>query len=399
MAAKPNLKTLLVIGSISSLATLAGSVVAPIEARYIQSFSDNPILIGSVFGVGSIFFALLSYWLGRLSDSYGRKPFVLVGLAFGVLYALLYSMVVNVFEIYGVKFTWAVAAIATGPIMGAYLQDFLEPFDNKGRYFGYVYSAQSICGSVGALAGGYIAETFGLNVPFYLVASIYFLLFFIAFFALPNHKRLGHTEKQEKKENKKTLVHTLKYIVSKPPLLFYLCVNTSFGINWGIKVFLWPLIIFNISGSNIITGSIFATMGAVAFVLLPFAGRVVDAVGPFRIMLIELVILGTAGVGLALSENITLFWIFAAVYTIGEVLNGPAQGVLLTENVDSDIRGEVAGLDAASDQLLAVLSPFIAGILIALFGIKITFFVFMLLFWTSFTLGEYLYLKKIRPAV
>ena len=392
----PNLKILFAIGSISSLGVLAGSIIAPIEARYIQSFTDDPILIGSVFGVGSIFFALLSYWIGRLSDSYGRKRVILIGLAFGSIYAVLYSMVLNVFQIYGVKFTWAIAAIATGPVMAAYLQDFLEPFANKGTYFGYVYSVQSICGSVGALAGGYMAATFGLGTPFYLVAVIYFALLALAFFALPSDRLLSHNEQNERRNNKKSLAYTLKYIVSKPALLFYLSVNTSFGINWGIKAFLWPLVIFEIAKSDLITGSIFATMGAVAFVLLPFAGKAVDTFGSYRIVLFELVVLGIAGVGLALSGNIIMFWIFAAVYTIGEVLNGPAQAVLLTENVDSEIRGEVMGLDATSDQLLAVLSPFIAGLLITVLGLTTTFLIFMLLFWVSLILGGYVYLKHIR---
>ena len=392
----PNLKTLFTIGSISSLGVLAGSIIAPIEARYIQSFSDDPIIIGSVFGIGSIFFALLSYRIGRLSDSHGRKRIILIGLAFGIIYAALYSMVLNVFQIYGVKFTWAIAAIATGPVMAAYLQDLLEPFANKGTYFGYVYSVQSISSSVGALAGGYVAATFGLGAPFYLVIAIYVLLFTLALFALPPDRQPSRAENETRINNKKPLTHTLKYIISKPALLFYLSVNTSYGINWGIKAFLWPLVIFEITKSDLITGSIFATMGVVAFVLLPFAGKAVDTFGSYRIVLFELAILGNAGLGLALSGSIMLFWIFAAIYTIGEVLNGPAQAVLLTENVDSEIRGEVMGLDATSDQLLAVLSPFIAGLLITIVGLTTTFLIFMLLFWVSFILGGYMYFKHIR---
>lgn len=393
---RPNLKTLFVIGSISSLGVLAGSLIAPIEARYIQSFSDNPVIIGSVFGVGSIFFALFSYWVGRLSDTFGRKRTILIGLVFGIIYAVLYSMVLNVFQIYGLKFAWAVAAIATGPVIAAYLQDFLEPFKNKGEYFGYVYSAQSISGSVGALIGGYTAETFGLETPFYLLAVIYLFLFVLASFALPKHGDVSEEALENRKNNKKSLAQTLKYIVSKPALLFYLSVNTSFGINWGIKAFLWPLVIFEIAQSDLVTGSIFATMGVVAFVLLPFAGKLVDRLGSYRVMFLELLILGVSGVGLAFSGSISLFWIFAAIYTIGEVLNGPAQAVLLTENVNSEIRGEVMGLDATMDQLLAVVSPFIAGFLITLIGLQMTFLVFMLLFWISFVLGGQLYLTRIR---
>lgn len=398
MMTMPNLKTLFVIGSISSLGVLAGSLIAPIEARYIQSFTSDPIIIGSVFGVGSVFFALMSYWMGRLSDSYGRKRIILTGLAFGIIYAVLYSMVVNVFQIYGVKFTWAIAAIATGPVMAAYLQDFLEPFANKGKYFGYVYSVQSISGSVGAFIGGYIATTFGLGAPLYLMATIYFFIFALALCALPSDSQLNRKAKELTKSGNKSIKYTLRYIISKPALLFYLSVNTSFGINWGIKVFLWPLVIYEIAKNDLIIGSIFATMGVVAFVLLPFAGKAVDAFGSYRIALVELAILGIAGLGLAFSENIILFWIFAAIYTIGEVLNGPAQAVLLTENVDSEIRGQVMGLDATSDQLLAVLSPLIAGLLITLLGLTTTLLIFMLLFWVSFILGGYIYVKHIRGA-
>ncbi len=392
----PNLKTLLAIGTISSLGVFVGSIIAPIEARYIQSFTENPVLIGSVFGVGSIFFALLSYWIGRLSDSYGRKRVMLMGMLFGVVYALLYSMVLNVFMIYGVKFTWAIAAIATGPVMAAYLQDFLEPFSNKGKYFGYVYSAQSIFGSAGALLGGYVAAAYGFGSAFYLVALVYFLLFILTLLLLPKDKELSAAEHAEKKNSKKSFIQTLRYIVSKPALIFYLCVNTSFGINWGIKVFLWPLVIFEIARNDLLIGAIFATMGAVAFVLLPFAGKLVDRFGPYKIVLLQLAILGISGLGLALSGSVTGFWIFAAIYTIGEVLNGPAQAVLLTENVESEIRGEIMGLDAASDQILSVLSPFIAGFLIVAFGLTTTFLLFMLLFWVSLVLGSFVYLKYVR---
>ena len=260
---KPDLAALLVIGSVSSLGVLAGSLIAPIEARYIQSFSSNPLVVGSVFGMGSVFFAFLSYWVGRLSDSLGRKRTILIGLAFGILYAVLYSLVLNVFQIYGVKFAWAVAAIATGPVAAAYLQDFLEPFKNKGVYFGYVYSAQSISGSVGALAGGYVAAAYGLKAPFYLVAATYLLLLATVTLFLPQHGDVSHEELQKRRGGKKSIVRTLRYIIAKPSLLFYLGVNTSFGINWGIKAFLWPLAIFAIAQSDLVTGSVFATMGAV----------------------------------------------------------------------------------------------------------------------------------------
>jgi MFS family permease len=160
-------------------------------------------------------------------------------------------------------------------------------------------------------------------------------------------------------------------------------------------VFLWPLIIFDIAKSDLVIGSIFATIGAVAFILLPFAGKLVDRFGYYRITFLELLILGVTGIGLVFSDTLSLFWFFAALYTIGEVLN-VTQAVLLTENVDSEIRGEIMGLDATMDQLLAVLAPFIAGFLILYIGFYATFLAFMLLFWASAVIAGTIYMRKIR---
>jgi len=396
----PPLRPLIIVALISSVGVLAGSLVAPIEARYLDSLTGDPVLTGSVFGIGSIFFAIFSYLIGKWSDLYGRKSFIVLGLAAGIVYGLAYPFVLNIFEIYGVKFAWAFAAIATGPLITGYLQDYLTPFANKGAYFGYVYAAQSISGSIGALLGGSIAETYGISAPFYSVALAYAILTAIALFALPRLSEVFEeccpSMHQNTSQKNWTFFDTLSFLCRTPTLLFYLSVNTSFGINWGIKVFLWPLVIFELAQSDLITGSIFATMGFIAFVLLPFAGRFVDRWGPYRIMLLELIVLGTTGVGLALTDNLAVFWLLAGIYTIGEVLNGPAQGVLLTHEVRSGIRGRVVALDATMDQLLRVLSPFAAGFLILHLGVQSAFLVFMALFWLSLLTSGALYVTHIR---
>lgn len=388
----PNIKHLILIASVGSLGVFGGSLIAPIEARYIDSITNDPVLTGSVFGVGSVLFAILSVYIGRWSDRVGRRRVILHGLAIGALYAIFYSLVLNIFHLYGVKLAWAMSAVATGPVLAAYLQDFLEPYKNKGRYFGYVYSAQSIAGSVGAVLGGYVAETFGFTAPFYILFWVYILMFILVLIFFPES---SSQHEDVNKPKQLSMSETFKFIFTKPELIFYLSLNTSYGINWGIKAFLWPLAIFSLANSDLVTGSIFATMGVVAFFLLPFAGRVVDHYGPFKISFFQFALLALTGTGMAMSDSITWFWIFAGIYTIGEVLN-VSQIVLFTENVPSHIRGSVVGLDAAMDQLLAVAAPFIAGFLILYFGIQTTLLIFMSLYWVSLVISGIVYWKFIR---
>lgn len=384
-------KHFLLIGLVTSLSVFAGSMIAPVEARFISSIVNDPLLTSSVFGFASIIFVFLSYWLGRMSDKLGRKRLLVAGLISGVIYAFLYASVVNIFQIYGVKFAWALSAVAMGPVMTAYLQDFLAPYKDKGKYFGYVYSAQSIFGSVGALSGGFLASSYGLTTPFYGLAIVYFVVLILVIFAFKD----SHVEEDVSQEKTdRAFKKTVKYVFKNPALLFYLSFNTSFGINWGIKNFLWPLVIFSLAENDLITGSIFATMGMVAFVLLPFAGRLVDKYGAYRITFIQFLILGISGVMMALTDSLTIFWIFVAVYTIGEVLN-LAQIVLITDTVPGEIRGEVLGLDAAMDQVLMVASPLLAGALIVGIGVSNTLLVFMSLYWLSLLVGFFVYCTKI----
>ena len=53
------------------------------------------------------------------------------------------------------------------------------------------------------------------------------------------------------------------------------------------------------------------------------------------------------------------------------------------------------GLDAAMDQLLAVIAPFIAGFLIVAFGIQTTLLIFMSLYWISLVISGIVYWKFI----
>jgi MFS family permease len=216
-------------------------------------------------------------------------------------------------------------------------------------------------------------------------------MFILAWIVLPKSNG-GNVEAAETPQL--TLLETLKFVLAKPELIFYLSLNTSFGINWGIKAFLWPLAIFAIAGSDLVTGSIFATMGVMAFFLLPFSGRIVDRYGTFKISFFQFALLGLTGVGIALTDSVTWFWIFAALYTIGEVLN-VSQIVLFTENVPNHIRGAVVGLDAAMDQLLVAAAPFVAGFLIVAFGIQITLLIFMSLYWVSLAIAGFIYWRFI----
>jgi MFS family permease len=84
---------------IATLAAIAGYILGPVEVRYLEQLSNNSVLIGTTFAVGSISLAVLSIYIGRISDRLGRKKVILAGLALGVIYPLLYAATFGIFRI------------------------------------------------------------------------------------------------------------------------------------------------------------------------------------------------------------------------------------------------------------------------------------------------------------
>jgi MFS family permease len=149
-------------------------------------------------------------------------------------------------------------------------------------------------------------------------------------------------------------------------------------------------------GRDVVTGSVFATMGMVAFVVLLLVGKLVDKIGSFKSILISMIFLGSGGLVLVLTGNIIYFWIAAAVFAIGEAIYGPAQAVLLTNYVESEHRGEIMGLDAVFDRILNTIAPFLAGFFLNYISPQKVLLLFILLPWLALISSWWLFKTKIK---
>lgn len=386
-------RAIVAIGLIQSIAAVAGYVIGPIEVRFIESISANSAVTGAVYAIGSVFFAILSVVLGRLSDKHGRKNMILAGLGLGVLYPILYATAANAYAYAGVRFFWAASAVTTGPVLFAYLQDLLEDHPNRGQILGYIMSIGAILGSIASLGGGFLAEIFSLRAPYFASAALYVVALLFALAMLkPEGKKLRDRPKLEQRHP----LHALHYIFKRPILIFYFIFNSAYSLNWGIKGLLWPLIIFGISGSDAVTGSIFATMGFVAFFVLIFAGKKVDTHHPIRAMFVSFGFLIGAGAVIVFTDSLLLLWIAAGAFAVGEAIQGPAQAVLLTDYVESHSRGEILGADAVFDNVLGMLSPFFAGFLLLVFTPQHVLGIYIAMLSMSALGGYLLFSKKLR---
>ena len=383
-------KEYLVVFLISISVVFSGSLIAPIEQRFISTLSENSAMMGFTFALGTLSLSLFALIFARLSRTYGKNKFIIAGAALGIIYPLVYATSTNIFQYMGGKMIFGFAGAAMGPLLVAYLQEHLFTEKNQGKLLGYLYSAQSIAGSFGAIFGGFIADKYFLGALYYLQFVVLLIPFFLAlkFFGAKSDTDRGLASKLEAKPlsvsslpKHRSYLFGIKYILLNPYLLYHLILEIPFKMNWSVKVILYPLIIISFVDSNVIIGSVFATQGVVAMVVLLYAGFFVDKKGYLVGMKTSFLILALASLAMAFSTDLIMFWIFAGLFAVGEAISGPSRGVLEIKNIENEYRAEIIAIFSIFGYLFEALSLFLAGILLTILVPQMVLLFYSLLIW------------------
>jgi MFS family permease len=373
----------------------SGSLIAPIEQRFISSLTENSVLMGFTFTLGTLSLSLIALIFARLSRTYGKNKFIIAGAALGIVYPLIYATSTNILQYMGGKMIFGFAGAAMGPLLIAYLQEHLSTEKNQGKLLGYLYSAQSIIGSFGAILGGFVADKYFLGAPYYLQFAVLLVPLFLAL------KFFGGKKEEEKLSSFSSKKHysylfSIKYILSKPYLVYRFLFEIPFRMMWSVEIILYPLIILSFIDSNTIIGSVFATQGVIAMIVLPFAGKLVDKRSYMTGMRWAFFIMGISTFVMAFSINLSMFWILAGLFSVGLAIGGPARGVLEIKNIESEHRAEIIAVLTIFGYLLEALSPFLAGILLTMLAPQMVLLFYALLIWIFFAIATVVLKIKLK---
>ncbi|RLJ00572.1 MAG: hypothetical protein DRP06_01830 [Candidatus Aenigmatarchaeota archaeon] len=386
---KGNLPIIILI-LLSSLGVIAGSFIAPIEVRFIQSLTHNPILIGLTFSIGTFFMFIFSLYLGRKSVVIGKRRILFIGLLTGLFYPLIYATSLTVFQYMFGRVAWALACVASGTMINALFQDIISKRKNIAELSGWYYSVRSIAGTVGAVAGGFIADFYGLLIPYYLVIAAYLisLALFLSFMK-PMEEEKSNVEPQK-------ISVSLKDIISNPFLFLRFFTEGITQSHWVMEPILFPLILYAMTGTNAATGVVFGAMGVLAMISNPLAGKLIDKTSPITGLKIAFILYTFSLLFLSLSRNFIPFIIGAVILSLGKTFNGPSMNKIETENIKNEYRGEYLSYFNIYDVLTGTLAAFIVGVLLVYFTPHQILFLFAIFTAVGFIGGMILFKMKLE---
>ncbi len=339
----------------------AMGMLIPVLPELIRGFVGGDFgraaqLAGLVAALSAGLSFLCAPVLGSLSDRFGRKPLLLLGMVGpAVTYLGLAGATDMSWYVIGFGITGVLGAIHS--TTNAYVAD-ITPFENRAARFGMMGAAFGLGFIVGPLTGGLLSG-FGLRVPFYVAGTLTLLNLALCLFFLS--ESLDTPKRRPFKWTQANPLASLG-LLRRTPLLTALAGSLFLSnlANHGLYstwVFSTTL---RFDWNSVTTGIVFTLIGvctALAQGLL--VGPIVKRLGERRSVLLGLTVSMFAFLAYALAPEGWMIYLIIAVSSFGAV-DEPASQALISGSVGEDEQGAVQGALASLLSLTAVFGPLLA---------------------------------------
>ena len=182
----PSIFTLIVLTGLGALSMNVFLPSLPQMAEYFGAeYGVVQLSVALYLGVN----AALQLLVGPLSDRYGRRPVMLVGVAIYCLASLgcLWAPDVIIFLV----FRMIQASVVVGLVLGRAVVRDLYPRDQAASMIGYVTMGMAIVPMVGPVIGGALGQAFGWKANFWLLFSAGLVILLLAWADLGETARKG----------------------------------------------------------------------------------------------------------------------------------------------------------------------------------------------------------------
>ncbi len=186
----------LILATAVAVSLLGVGVVVPLLPIFAQHLGAGGLLLGLIFSGFSLARSLALPVAGSMSDRYGRKIFLVIGLSAYTLCSVAYIFALTPMLLVGVRVIHGLASALILPIALAIIADF-TPVEKAGRVVGAFNAPVFIGLGLGPLLGGAIYDLLGrnqraLDANFVIMGAVSLGALLLVTIGLPNVPVHGH---------------------------------------------------------------------------------------------------------------------------------------------------------------------------------------------------------------
>ena len=364
-SSKPSLLTLILL---TSVAVMSLNIFLPSLGGIAAEFGVSYTLVALSISAFLLVSAALQLIMGPLSDRYGRRPVVLIGLVIFVLASLGCALSQDVWSF--LAFRMAQGGIVSGMVLGrAIVRDVYAPQDAAKR-IAQIGAAMALAPLLAPLVGGILDSLFGWRSVFYLLAASGAAVFLLCW------SDLGET-------NTTRQASFAAQFRAYPEVLR----SASFWAYSGVLVFSLGGFYAYLAGAPLVGADVFGLgsaalgmmMGATAVGFL--IGNLVTTRQGARLGSMRLILWGrwlSMGGCLVAALALALGLVHPAVMFAGAVMLGLGNGLTLpganvgVMNVAPHLAGSASGLSGALGVVIgAVLTPLVSTLVAGAMGAEL----------------------------
>ncbi len=368
---RAQLQQLWVLIAVNFVDMLGFAIILPLLPFYALRLDATPEMVGWMIASFSIAQLIASPIWGRVSDRYGRRPALIIGLAASSIAFLVFGLADSLWLLFLSRIVQGAGGGTTG-VAQAYVSDTVAPAD-RARALGWLSAATAAGVMVGPAIGSGAAH-FGRAAPGFIAAALCFLNALAAWRWLPESRS---AEDRAVPRPRKPIWHAAYEVLRHPAgkaarlIWIYGTGMLAFSLLTSILA-LWLDARFGVTEKTI--GWFFVYNGMLSLVLRSlFLGPVVDRIGEMRAMRLGALILA---VGLMLYTVAPNLWVLAAMIPlvpIGTALLFPASTSLLSHATDPSELGTTMGMAQTFAGIARIIAPIAGTIAFQRIGVNAPF--------------------------
>ncbi len=364
-----NRRSLLILFGTLVVVMMGFGMVIPLLGFYVKRFSAGGAALGllmSSYAVTQFFCAPL--W-GNLSDRFGRKPILALGILGNGLSQLWFGLATQLWMLFAARILAGMLSSATLPTAMAYIGDTTSE-EQRGGGMGILGAAMGVGMVIGPGLGGLLARD-SLSRPFFLAAGLSMLALLLVVSYLPESLSIQQRRIETFRfADQFQIMHNA--LDSPISILLIIAALMSFGLTNFESVFsLYALERYDYGPGRV--GFILMLIGLTsAIIQAALTGPLSRSIGEVNILRGSLLVSALGFIAMTLAD--TYAWVIATTlfFIMGNAMLRPATSSLISKRTPSG-QGISMGLNNTFMSLGRILGPLWAGFTFDL-GIQLPYY-------------------------
>ena len=374
------MKRMSVLMAVAFVDMIGLMLVLPLLPLYAKDLHADAITIGFLTASFPVAQLMASPVWGRVSDRYGRRPALLVGLTASAIAYAVFGFATTLWLLFVSRFIQGLGGGTTG-VAQAYVADTMAPHE-RAKALGWLSAATSLGVVIGPVVGSFAARA-GQAAPGLVAAALCLCNVAFAWKWLPESRVLPsrattgsgrHVPPPEPRPVLPAMWEIIRHPGRPAAQVIWIYAVAMLAYNSAPAVFtLYLSWRFGIDVTNI--GWFFTVFGGVGVLMRAFVvGPINDRLGEVRTMRLGAALYGLGYALLPLATSVPVFLLFQVLLPLGTALLFPATSALVSHRTDRHEFGLMMGVQQALRGVGSVAGPVWAGIAYQRVGPSIPFY-------------------------